>query len=735
MSVQGVIEFALRLESFRNVDLFHQGVYGLRFSLYYMSDEEKNFAYPYNVIINTTPKSNLDPHFIQQMHVKDFSVESRKFLLRYCDEVVDFNETIYFRADMEIKEDFKQPHFKLLTELLYADLKGKLAPEDAFQAAGDGLEMITLSEVIYVLSFPRSFKSSYVPIIFDDDHSSILKATLHYVLLDYHFRGNLNEKKKKSDLSQSVSEFLFKSKNGSSKAYAGNVETDVIYNNFMKPLIKNFEKLREHYMQVVGKCLNEKERNKYGFLTIPQTLTLPGSAIQAPYPSLKEIKDTLQRTAASTEDNEPEDDVGEEQVKGEIPFSCRIASHDTRTIATAMLMEFNMVAGQIFQLWHRFLEVLQKSKSVSMVLVEKNQILIRQRLSTFLIRRVMRSKDLGMIVDDSKIEQTLRSVREKKYEMLNSKMKLPHIYDEVAFFNYQNCPIMVEEFCLLDTTIPNGTIELAGIDSSMLSRNRKTSGLSSHIIVFAHGYQGNSNDMRILKNRISLVFPSTFLFSSTTNEENTDLSIAELGKKLADEVIAYMEEFATYRPIGKLSFIGHSLGGLIIRAALPHLSSYSSHMHLFLTLSCPHLGVMEGASNILKAGMWVLKKFKKCISFKELTFADNENPINGLIYKLSDGFGLDWFSHMILISSPQDHYIPHYSARIEAPSNLSHSSVLREMAKKLLSKRERIHRIDVHYKEEIRSFDQWIGRAAHIECLENNKFMDSLVYLHPELFC
>ena len=32
------------------------------------------------------------------------------------------------------------------------------------------------------------------------------------------------------------------------------------------------------------------------------------------------------------------------------------------------------------------------------------------------------------------------------------------------------------------------------------------------------------------------------------------------------------------------------MGGIIIRAALPHLSEFKDRMHTFITLSSPHLG-------------------------------------------------------------------------------------------------------------------------------------------------
>jgi len=41
-----------------------------------------------------------------------------------------------------------------------------------------------------------------------------------------------------------------------------------------------------------------------------------------------------------------------------------------------------------------------------------------------------------------------------------------------------------------------------------------------------------------------------------------------------------------------MSFLTHSLGGLIVRAALPYLEEHADKMYNFITLSTPHLGYM-----------------------------------------------------------------------------------------------------------------------------------------------
>jgi hypothetical protein len=56
------------------------------------------------------------------------------------------------------------------------------------------------------------------------------------------------------------------------------------------------------------------------------------------------------------------------------------------------------------------------------------------------------------------------------------------------------------------------------------------------------------------------------------------------------------------------------------------------------------------------------------------------------------------------------------------------------MAKNLLNNRVKLHRIDTDFKIQNTNIDSWIGRAGHIEFLENRFFMKFLLYLHPEFF-
>lgn len=87
-----------------------------------------------------------------------------------------------------------------------------------------------------------------------------------------------------------------------------------------------------------------------------------------------------------------------------------------------------------------------------------------------------------------------------------------------------------------------------------------------------------------------------------------------MGNRLAKEVKKYVIEFCPGSNLSKISFVGFSLGGLIARAAFPHLSELQTKFHTFISLSTPHLGYMYNSNKLFDTGMWFIKKWKKAVS-------------------------------------------------------------------------------------------------------------------------
>ena len=89
-----------------------------------------------------------------------------------------------------------------------------------------------------------------------------------------------------------------------------------------------------------------------------------------------------------------------------------------------------------------------------------------------------------------------------------------------------------------------------------------------------------------------------------------------MGKLLAEEVDQYIHDWCPGKKLGRISFVAHSLGGLITRASLKYLKGYKDKIHGFVSLAVPHLGYMYSKSSLVSAGMWLVRKWKKSTSLK-----------------------------------------------------------------------------------------------------------------------
>ena len=136
-----------------------------------------------------------------------------------------------------------------------------------------------------------------------------------------------------------------------------------------------------------------------------------------------------------------------------------------------------------------------------------------------------------------------------------------------------------------------------------------------------------------------------------------------MGKRLSEEVRYFVssQKMTKY----KLTFITHSLGGLIARAALLHLQSLKQHFDSLITMGTPHLGYLFHHSYIVKAGLWFLNRWKPTLSLSMLSFNDKQNLNESYLYRLSMQPGFEWFKHVVLIANPGDSYVSEHSALIQ----------------------------------------------------------------------
>uniref|UniRef100_A0A8C9WH44 Family with sequence similarity 135 member B n=1 Tax=Scleropages formosus TaxID=113540 RepID=A0A8C9WH44_SCLFO len=255
-----------------------------------------------------------------------------------------------------------------------------------------------------------------------------------------------------------------------------------------------------------------------------------------------------------------------------------------------------------------------------------------------------------------------------------------------------------------------------------------------HLVICVHGLDGNSADLRLVKTFIELGLPGSRLdfLMSERNQTDTFADFDTMTDRLLDEIIQHIQLYNL--TIGRISFIGHSLGNVIIRSVLtrPRFRCYLCKLHTFLSLSGPHLGTLYNSSALVSTGLWLMQKLKKSGSLLQLTFRDHADPRKTFLYLLSQKPGLQYFKNVVLVASPQDRYVPFHSARIEmcrtALKDRTTGPVYTEMINNLLrplveAKGCRLIRQNVFHALP-NTANTLIGRAAHIAVLDSELFLE-----------
>uniref|UniRef100_A0A672RLN2 Family with sequence similarity 135 member B n=1 Tax=Sinocyclocheilus grahami TaxID=75366 RepID=A0A672RLN2_SINGR len=258
-----------------------------------------------------------------------------------------------------------------------------------------------------------------------------------------------------------------------------------------------------------------------------------------------------------------------------------------------------------------------------------------------------------------------------------------------------------------------------------------------HLVVCVHGLDGNSADLRLVKTFIELGLPGSRLdfLMSERNQTDTFADFDTMTDRLLDEIIQHIQLYNL--TIHRISFIGHSLGNVIIRSVLtrPRFRCYLCKLHTFLSLSGPHLGTLYNNSTLVSTGLWLMQKLKKSGSLLQLTFRDHTDPRQTFLYTLSKKPGLQFFRNVVLVASPQDRYVPFHSARIEmcrtALKDRTTGPVYTEMINNLLqpllsAPNCRLIRHNVFHALP-NTANTLIGRAAHIAVLDSELFLEKFL--------
>ena len=262
-----------------------------------------------------------------------------------------------------------------------------------------------------------------------------------------------------------------------------------------------------------------------------------------------------------------------------------------------------------------------------------------------------------------------------------------------------------------------------------------------HYVFFVHGFQGDPQDLRVIRGYMTTAAPEIKYVMSKSNHHKQSDSLEAMGRRLAAEVLEALEQRTASRKNLKLSFVGHCVGTLVIRAAVadPLLNKFRPNLWSFMSFCGPHLGYRDNENKLLHTGMLLLQHLRNVKWIKEVRLTDAERLEDCYMYKLAQTAGLGCFHNVFLIGSEQDRYVPFPSAMvgIEDAGDLSgdeQGAAYRQMLQSMLAGTGTAHskqliRCSVHFPASLfNALDSYIGRGAHVAFVEDDTFVKMVVY-------
>lgn len=752
--LEAVHEVAIYIHRFHNLDLFQQGWYQVKITMRWEDSEyASSVGTPSRVVQYDAPELGSDEVLgIWKIDDTDHSFSSQPFRIRYARQDILLSVMISFNLSLGKFEGPITSAVILKFELLYAPV---LENGSNMQDSSD----VSPAAVHEFRIPPKALLGlhSYCPVHFDAFHAVLVDTSVHITLL----KGGVHTLKKSS-----------RSNSRSHEEGAG----EKYDKEKLVMLVKAFLTSRANIIQELrnlSKAINE-------------TIDLNGLTSQF---------DETKFLPASKEVG-TETDNADSQVPEKMQNASKIRNVNT-DISSDYLYSlqndelyrlFHSLGDQILYLWSTFLKFHRANKTKVLDHLRNSWAIDRRaEWSIWMVysKVEMPQQSNQREIDDPAYHSlrgkvpALRKITEDPSQAAATRAELHRrsiaqmrinnrsIQDLQIFGDPSRIPIVIVErvvnaplrspsgnsyFRNMDTKATNGM--LPEIDSSFARNQQK--GRILKIAVFVHGFQGHHLDLRLVRNQWLLIDPKIEFLMSEVNEDKTSEDFRDMGLRLAQEVIAFIKKkmdkvsrSGTLKNV-KLSFVGHSIGNVIIRSALAEgiMEPYHRYLHTYISVSGPHLGYLYSSNSLFNSGLWLLKKLKNTRCIHQLTFTDDIDIENTFFYKLSKQKTLESFKNILLLSSPQDGYVPYHSARIEMCQSSSgdyskKGKIFHEMLNNCLdqirapsSEQRMFMRCDVNFDTTLqgRNLNTIIGRAAHIEFLETDIFAKFIMWSFPELF-
>ncbi|XP_059453326.1 uncharacterized protein LOC132183879 [Corylus avellana] len=767
-----VQEIAIYIHRFHNLDLFQQGWYQIKISIRWEDSEYTSLGTPARVVQYEAPDLGSDDIYgVWRIDDTDNSFSTQPFRIKYARQDVLLSILISFNLSLGGHEGPPTSAVILKFELMYVPAIEKGSEMRAFLDA--------FPAAVHEFRIPPKALvglHSYCPVHFDAFHAVLVDVSIHTSLLK--FGSSTSPPKVPSD-SGTAKDDAGDSFAGSNQALGQVASVDLKEVMLVKALLTARDTLLEELLKLSRAI--DRPIDLTDFISKMDDMKLFDSVVQA-NPGAVDGEVSAQ--------GKPQN--GFEKANGTLDFR---SEQLLRFLSRGdLLNSFHSLGDQMSYLWNTFLNFHRANERK--ILEYLRDAWAKDRRPEWSIWMVYskvemphhyinsggdetphhgvhkRVSSLWKLTDDPAQAAAMRAeLHRRSISQMNINNR--SIQDMHIFGNPSNIPIVIVERVMnapRRSTSENsylrhlGMIDslgsLTGPSSAAVNKqsgpSRQQGGRVLKIAVFVHGFQGHHLDLRLVRNQWLLIDPKTEFLMSEVNEDKTTDDFREMGLRLAQEVVSFvkkkMDKVSRSGALGdiKLSFVGHSIGNIIIRTALAEsiMEPFLNYLYTYVSISGPHLGYLYSSNSLFNSGLWILKKLKGTQCIHQLTFTDDPDFQNTFFYKLCKQKTLARFRHIILLSSPQDGYVPYHSARIESCQAASWDSskkgkVFLEMLNNCLdqmrapsSEHRVLMRCDVNFDTSSygKNLNTFIGRAAHIEFLESDIFARFIMWSFPELF-
>ncbi|KAG8388639.1 hypothetical protein BUALT_Bualt02G0146300 [Buddleja alternifolia] len=747
---EAVHEIGIYIHRFHNLDLFQQGWYQIKITMRWEDDEYGSLGTPARVVQYEAPDLGSDDVYgVWRIDDTEHSFSTQPFRIRYARQDILLSMMVSFNLSLSKTEAPFTSAVILKFELLYTPV---LENRYNIQACLD-----TSPAAVHEFRLPPKALMglhAYCPVHFDAFHAVLIDISVHVCLL------------KSADYTSSLKVPSYPRANKDDIVGEHDKSKQVM---LAKALCSARDILMEE-LQELSKAINQPI-------------------------DLNDIASTELFSSTRRSDQEADGEVRgqllskpgnvSEKLNGEVDIQNDGFLHSLSE--DKLCKSLDLIGNQVFYLWSLFLNFHRgNTKKILEVLRDQWAVDRKAEWSIWMVytKVEMPHQYISSAVNSSSYHQlrgrapVLRKLtgdpaqtaatRAELHRRSIAQMRINNrsIQDLHIFGDPSRIPIVIVErvvnapvrstsgnsyFSELDQKDTNSLI--AGVETDPSNKLSGTSARQSGRVLKIVGHH---LDLRLVRNQWLLLDPKTEFLMSQANEEKTSGDFREMGQRLAQEVVSFVKKkmdkasrSGVLRTI-KLSFVGHSIGNIILRTALADsvMEPYLRYLHTYLSVSGPHLGYLYSSNSLFNGGLWLLKKLKGTQCIHQLTFTDDPDLQNTFLYKLCKQKTLDNFKNIVLFSSPQDGYVPYHSARIEmcpasSGDNSKKGKVFLEMLNDCMdqirapSSEHRVFmRCDVNFDISLqgRNLNTIIGRAAHIEFLESDIFAKFIMWSFPELF-